>query len=313
MPFTNLSSPRKVAGLGAEVASLAALEPANLIAALTTDPVTVSAVPFAGGTSKPSKVALGAATEVALLSKAVAVVRSGDEIWALLDIQHTPKLDQAARDIRSLHANPGGETAFAIGWGGRGAELKMHQHEVVGRDFTLRGELRACAIGAGETYAVVDGPGGGQLRAHPGATPESAPSARADLPADAAPLDRLAGGRELAALFKRGTANACVVRRAGMAPPSAKMVVLDGPAVGVAVIASSLFAIGADGKLRLFNADALQGAGPEPMTPTAVVDVRANGEPTVLAATTRGGNRLWIGTRAGDVIRVDALKRGLDV
>lgn len=319
MPFKHLTAPKSLASLDGEVRDTAQLEPANRFAVLTTDPVSLALFTFSGpsagmGKSSATNVSLGTANELALINRDVAVVRSGDDLWALLDIQHTAKMDQVGRDIKSLHACPKGETALALGWDGQGAALSLRQYEVGGRQFTVRGDVRACDLGANETYVVVDSGAGGQFRVHPGATPESGAKAREDLPADAAKYDRLVGGRDMSALFKPGSQNVCVITRDGANNLAGKIVTLDAPAVAVAVISTSLFAIGVDGRLRLFNGDALQRAEvDEPMTPIAAVDVPARGEPTVLASSTKGGARLWIGTRAGDVIRADATKAGLEL
>ena len=47
------------------------------------------------------------------------------------------------------------------------------------------------------------------------------------------------------------------------------------------------------------------------MSPTATVQLSARGEPTMLSTTTKANARLWIGTKAGDLLRVEATKAGL--
>jgi hypothetical protein len=319
MPFRTLSSPKKLGNHAAEIVALAPLESARLVAAVTTDPVKVAAHAIGGGPVKVTNVSLDEVSAAAMINKKVAVVKSGDDLWALLDIQHTPKMEQVGRDIRSLHACPAGETALAVGWDGNGAALAFQNNEVGGRQFVLRGDLRTVSLRDGICYVVAtassDTAGaGGQLRLHAGTTPESGATARADLPAAASGFDLLAGGHELSALTKRGADSVCVVVREGASALTVKMMSVAGGVADVAVISSSLFVLGQDGKLRLFAADALaqadDGAAP---SATFELEIRAQGQPSVLTATTTGGNKLWIGTRSGDVIRCDAIKGSLDV
>ncbi|HHH29204.1 MAG TPA: hypothetical protein ENK57_12790 [Polyangiaceae bacterium] len=309
MPFKKLAGAKKLANLGAEVVGIAPLEGGSIVAAVTTDPVKVSVHPIGAGNHRVTNVSLDEAQSAALFDKKVAVVKSGDDLWALLDIQHTPKIEQVGRDIRSLHACPKGGTALAVGWDGNGAALALQNNEVGGRQFVLRGDVRTASLTTERCYVVVDG-GGGQLREHPGGTPESGALARGDLPPEAAGLDVLAGGQELCALAKRGGSSVCVIRREGAQVFGAKMI--DVPSVvDVAVIATSLFVLGADGRLRLYDSETLAG-GPD-MSPTFELSVGGDGAPTTLVSTQKGGNKLWIGTAAGDVIRVDAVKGNLEV
>ena len=172
MPFKKLASAKKLANLGAEVVAFAPLESGSVVAAVTTDPVKVSVHPIGAGNHRVTNVSLDEAHGAALIDKKVAVVKSGDDLWALLDIQHTPKIEQVGRDIRSLHGCPKGGTALAIGWDGNGAALGLQNNEVGGRQFVLRGDVRCASLTTERCYVVVDG-GGGQLREHPGGTPES--------------------------------------------------------------------------------------------------------------------------------------------
>ncbi|MEZ4441817.1 MAG: hypothetical protein R3B72_22140 [Polyangiaceae bacterium] len=308
MPFKKLASLRKLASLGDEVVGVAPLEAGGIVAFVTTDPVAVSVHPIAGAKGKVTKVTLDEASTVALINKQVAVVKSGDALWALLDIQHKPKIEQIGNSMKSLHACPAGDTALAVGWDGHGAALAMSGHEVGGRQFVLRGDVRTASLTLDRTYVVVESGAGGQLREHPGSTPESGALARGDLPAEASGMDRLAGGLNLCALSQRGAGQVCVARRTGAQTYEAKMI--DVPdVVDVAVIDTSLFVLCGDGRLRLFDRDAIAAAAPT-ATPTFELDLRAQGAPTVLASTTKGGNRLWVGTAGGDVIVVDAVKAG---
>src|SRR5690606_21323989 len=85
MPFKQLSALKKLANLGERVVALAPLEGDRLVAAITTDPVKVSVHPLTG-THRVTNVSLDEAKDLALLNKNVAVVKAGDELWALLDI-----------------------------------------------------------------------------------------------------------------------------------------------------------------------------------------------------------------------------------
>ena len=114
MPYKTLSTPKVLTGLDAEVVSMAQLEPGNLMGVLATDPVCLSIHSLtAVGKGRVTNISLGNAEQVAMINRDVAVVRSGDDLWAVLDIQHTAKMDQIGRDIKSLHACPMGETALA--------------------------------------------------------------------------------------------------------------------------------------------------------------------------------------------------------
>jgi len=313
MPFKNLSAPKAIASLKAEVVGSAQLETHDLFGVVTTDPVSLSMhVVSATTPGKITNVSLGSASDLALINRDVAIVRSGDDLWALLDIQHKPKMDQVGRDIKSLHGCPKGGTALAIGWDGQAAALELRQYEVGGRQFALRGQVRTCDLGPNECFIVVDGAGGGQFRVHPGLTPEAGASAKVDLPAEVAKWDLLRGGREMSVLFKKGSPQVCAIARDGKGNLSAKLVMLDAAVLGLAVMATSVFTIATDGKVRLFNGDSINRAtGDEPIVPTATVQIPMRGEPTVMAATYKGYARLWIGTRAGDLIRIEAAKGGL--
>src|SRR5688572_25796180 len=188
MPYKSLSAPRNVLDLGAEVRDACSLASPAIVAVLTTDPVRLAMHPAGGGTGKISDLSLGGADDLALLSRDVAVVRSGDDVWALLDVTHTARPEQIVRDAKALVHRPSGETALTFGWDGSATALTLGKNEVVTRPFALRGEVRCCDLGDVEAYVVVDG-GAGELRVHPGATPEPGPTVRAALPAAAQRLD----------------------------------------------------------------------------------------------------------------------------
>jgi hypothetical protein len=315
MPYKSFASLKKLANLDAEVVDLALLESGSIAAAVTNDPVKVAIYPFAGGAPKIQGVSLDTAHGVALINKQVAVVKSGDELWALLDIQHKPKMEQIGRDMRALYACPAGNTALAIGWDGHGAALAFQNREVGGRQFVLRGDLRAASLRDGITYVIADGPAGGQLRAHPGSTPEAGATMRVDLPPTAAAHDRLAGGHDLSATTRRGGDEVCVILREGSAALTVKTLRAGVGIVDVAVFSTSLVVLGVDGRLRLFDGDRLRAADDgATLSSTHELALGAQGEPSAMAATSKGGAKLWIGTRGGDVMRCDAVKgSGLDV
>jgi len=302
MPFKTLTAPRKIHSLDAEIRGAAVLASPGLVAMVSTDPVRLGVCPIGGSSGKTTNVALDSADDVALLSKDIAVVRSEDNVWALLGITHSPKMDQVARDAKLLAGRPGGETALCLGWDGTATELKAVRDDVEARPFALRGTARTFELTEAEALVVVDaGSEGGELRVHPGATPEPGASDRAPLLRTAAGLDRVRGGPKLVAVYKRGGDTLCaVVRAAGRI--SAKMITLEGPAADVAVLESSLFVAYPDRRIALYDGAAIQAAGTGPIAPTATVPIGSNGEPRVLAATGKGGATLWVGTSAGEIL-----------
>jgi hypothetical protein len=308
MPFKSLSALKKLATLDAEVVAGAALETDGVFVALTNDPVQLNIQPFGAGSAKTQSVSLDSANEVALINKSVAVIRSGGDLWGVLDVSHRPKVDQVGRDARSLIYNPAGGSAFVLGWDGQGHELKMQGHDVGERAFALRGDLRAAALSRSAMHTAVDGQGGGQYREHPGSTPEPAASGRADLPAEAAAFSRMAGGSQLSALFKPGKSEICVIRREADGSYGAKVVLSDSPVRDLAVIESSLFVVCGDDRVRLYDGATIQGCLGDVMAPTYELSLRADGGATMLRSTTARGNRLWIGTQAGELFRCDAVK-----
>lgn len=145
------------------------------------------------------------------------------------------------------------------------------------------------------------------MRVHPGQTPEAGASARVDLPSDAKGYNRLAATEGLAALTKSGADSVCVIRQPGKGVEPA-MLAVPGKVVDVAVIETSMFVLCKDGKVRLYNSEGLAKLGTDIIDPTFELDPKVSGEPTVIRSTTRGGNKLWIGSKGGDVVRCDAVK-----
>src|SRR5580704_17624297 len=131
MPFKTINAPRKLQDLNAEVRAGAYLLNPGMVAMLSTSPARLAAQPMSGPGGKVTNISLDGADGVALLSRDIAVVRgSDDSVWALLDITHTPKMDQVGRDVRALCMRPAGETALTIGWDGSASELRIAGHEV---------------------------------------------------------------------------------------------------------------------------------------------------------------------------------------
>ncbi|WP_437733963.1 hypothetical protein [Sorangium sp. So ce1335] len=309
MPFSNLSSPRKVHSLDAEIRGAAFLATPGLVAMVSTDPVRLGVCPVGGSGAKTTNLSLSSAEDVALLSKDVAVVRSEDAVWALLGITHGPKLDQVGRDARLLATCPSGATALALGWDGSATELKLDKNEVNGRTFAVRGAARAFDLTETETHVVMDGAGeGGELRVHPGPTPEPGPTLRASLPRAAQNLNRVRAGAKLTAVYKRGASAVCaVVRSSGKL--TARLIELGEPVADVAVLESCLFAAFADGRVALFDGAAIEAASAAPPAPTASVTLGARGEPTALAVAGKGSPSLWVGTSAGEIWSLSLVRK----
>lgn len=305
MPFKNVTSPRQVNTLDAEIRGIAYLA-ANpeLVAVVSSSPVRLAIQPIGSGNGRITNLTLKEGDEVALLAKDVALVRSGDALWAALNIAHTPKTHQVASDIRQLAARPSGGTALALGWDGSATEITLNKNDVDARNFQLRGDVRAIDMTATDTYVVVDkSDSGGELRVHPGGTPESGANWRAALPKEAASLDRLRASAKISVIYKRGKSDVCVVTASG-GRLTAKMVRLAEVPTAIAVIETSMCAIFPGGRAAVYNADTLAGAGDGPLDPTASVSFPARGEPRALIAVGKGAPLLWIGTSAGDIVTV---------
>ena len=309
MPFKAVTTPRPVLTMEGHVRASAKLQDPSLVAMISTDPVKLAIHPTGGGTTRMTGVSLNSADEVALLSREVAVVRSGDELWGIQNLSHNAVIDQVARDVRSLCYRAAGNTALAVHWDGHASELKVGQRDVIGRPFVLRGSVRACDVGAQETFVVVDLDGtGGELRVHPGATPEAGATARAPLPREAKDLDRLRGGKDLSAIWKPGKAHACIVQRRGGANLQAKMIQLDSPPLEVAVCETSLFVAYRDGTFALYDNDALTAAEG---TPAVVSQLRlpTRGEPRTCIFTGKSVPTAWIGTDSGEVVQLTVTRK----
>jgi hypothetical protein len=310
MPFKTIAAPRKLSSLNAELSAGAYLTNPGLVAMLATSPVRIATFTTAGAAGKVTNVSLDGADAVALLSRDVAVVRGKDDsVWALLDITHTPKMEQVGRDVRALAMRPSGETALTLGWDGSATELRLSRHEVEARSFPLRGALRAVEVGETETYAVADGEGGGQLRVHPGATPEPGASLRCNLPREAQSFDHVRGGPRLVAVFKKGSRTVCVAT-GGPARLVAKLVELEQELTALGVMETSMVATFADGRAALYDADAIAAAGDGgPIAPKHTVALGTHGKPEALVLTGKGGTTLWAGSSTGEVVSASLVKK----
>lgn len=306
MPFKTVTTPRPVLTMEGHIRASARLQDPSLIAFLSTDPVKLVLHPTGGGSARTTGVSLDSADEVALLSREVAVVRSGDEIWGLQNLSHSAVMDQVAREARQLCSHPSGKTALVVHWSGQASELKIGQREVIGRPFALRGAVRACDVGLTETFVAVDGTDGGELRIHPGANPEPGATARATLPREAKEFDKLRGGRDLSALFKAGKSSVCIVQRRGNAH-TAKMIELESAPIELGVVETSLFAAYRDGTFVLYNNDSLSAEGAP--QPTSTLRLPTRGEARTLIFTGKSVPTAWLGTESGEVVQVTVMRQ----
>jgi hypothetical protein len=314
MPFKTIASLRKLSSVDAELKSGAYLINPGIVAMIAGSPVRIATFSTSGSAGKVINVSLDGADAVALLSRDVAVVRGTDDpVWALLDITHTPKMEQVGRDVRALAMRPGGETALTLGWDGSASELRLSRHEVEARHFALRGSLRAADVGETETYVVADGADGGQLRVHPGATPEPGASLRVNLPREVADYDQVRGCPRLVAVWKPGRRTVCLAT-GGPARLVSKLVELEDAPTALGVIETSFVATFADGRAALYDGDAIVAAGDgAPISPKHVSTLGVRGKPETLVLTTKGGTTLWIGTSTGEVVSGSLVKKGAGV
>jgi hypothetical protein len=293
--------PRKVNDLGSGIAAGALLLGQGIAGLLTSRPTRLALQSNDGSGGAIIDISVEAVQTFALLSKDTAVLLAdGGVLWALLDLQSSVKLKAIARDVRVLYARAGGESAFAIGDDGKGIALTLGRNDVGVRSFAIRGTLQACDVGEQVTYAIVEADGGRQLHVHPGVTPELGTSVRATLPEGALGLDRVRGSQQLSAVFKRGDERVCVVH--GAQKLEAKLVRLDAKPADVAVLDGNLLVAFVDGRLALYNREAIDNAGDTALVATTSLALNAQGRPRVLlAGVSKGTAVIWIGTTAGEV------------
>lgn len=302
MPYKSLSGPRRVESLDAEICGAAAFDGAGLVAMVSSSPARCGFVPVATGTNKVINLSLDRGDEIAFLSRDVALVRSDNDLWAVLDIHHRAKFERVATNVRALCGRSSGERALALTWEGHAYEATMAGYEVAARQFALRGTVKLADLGANDSFVVVEVPGGLEFRMHPGATPEPGANGRSPLPSEANKLDRLKGGMALSVLYKRGSSECCIVPQAG-GRLQARMIDVGGPIACAATSETSLVVAYEDGRAALFTNDALK-TGDFSVQATHSLSLGARGEPTTMYITSKGSANVWVGTSSGEVIRV---------
>ncbi|MFO0547153.1 MAG: hypothetical protein U0271_02130 [Polyangiaceae bacterium] len=295
MPFKSISQPRRVASMQGEARGASFNRKLGAIAIVSNNPSEVAIVGQSGSPARTFGVSLDETSDIALLSRDMAIVRTTDEVWQLLDIAHKAKIDPLTKDVRSL-VGPQGEASLALKWDNSGEVLTPGRNEVASRSFTLRGDHRCVDVGENECYAVVEG-GDGEFRIHPGGTPEQGSTTRTALPGGTKNLDRLKGGRFLSVVYQRGNPTVCLVRRAGNRLDT-KLVTLDIPCTDVAVAETSLIAIARDGRAVLYDSEAIDKATSR-MDPKSETHLGCDGEPRCMVVA--GGN-LFVGTHSGEIM-----------
>ncbi len=295
MPFKNVSQPRRVASVDGVVTSGSYNKKLGSVAMISNNPVQVAVVGQSGSPARVFGVQLDDVSDVALLSRDMAAVRSSNEVWQLLDIAHKAKVDPLTTDVRMI-VGPVGDAALALKWDNTIEQLTPGKNEIATRSFTLRGDHRAIDLGETECYAVVDG-GDGEFRIHPGATPEQGSTAKTALPPGCKNLDRLRGGKFLSAVYQRNNPDVCLIRRAGNRL-DAKLVRLDVPVTDLVVVETSMIAVAKDGRVILYDSESIEKA-------TSRIDAKhemslgCQGEPRC-ALVAHG--HLFVGTSAGEIM-----------
>jgi len=310
MPYKSLSAPRRVESLESEVRASAVLERPALVALLSSNPARLAVLPADSGTPKIVKLSIEQGDEVALLSRDIAVVRSENDVWAVLDVHRSGKLEQIATDVRALAAKPTGEHALILTWDGNASLLTAKKDEVDVRPFVLRGAVRAADLGPQDTTVVTEVPGGGlELRVHQGPTPEPGASQRAPLPAEAKRFDKLKSGRALNVFYARGATSACIVTQRG-GRLTAKMVDV-GVGIESADVAETSLVVGlVDGRCALFDGATLEAAGGRAMTPTHATPAGGGTPKTVSISNKAGSPSVWVGTSSGEIYRFSLPRKG---
>jgi hypothetical protein len=298
MPFKNVSSVRKVASVEGAVTGGAFNRALSAVAISSNNPVQIALLPLNGVNPKIQSVGLDDVTDIALLNRAMAIVKAGDATWALLDIEHKPKVEQLHPDTKAICPKAAGNLALGLKWDGSGVEYSPGKTDVAMRDFQLRGDTRCADVGENETYVVVDG-GEGEFRIHPGTTPESGSATKCALPAGCKNLDRIKGAKHLSAIYKRGNPNVCIVRRAGNRL-EAKMLSLGWPPTDVAVVETTMLVTTADGRIVLFDAESLHMATTSFFEARLEAHIGCRGEPRVMVV---ANQTLFVGTSTGEILQ----------
>lgn len=296
MPYRFINGIRHITTLEGEVRSGSFNRSLGWVTFVATNPCEIAFCPTDGKSVRTQLVSLDDAVGAVTLSRDIALCHAGDSVWSLLDIAHKPRVDKALENVRLLTAKPAGGSAVALTWDGRAAEIAAGKSDVTTRSFALRGELRGIDVGDTETAVVMDG-GDGEFRIHPGSTPEQGALAKAPLPAGSAPLNCVRAGRFLSAVYRRNEATVVLVKRAGnrLEPRSIRF---GFPVCDLAVAETSVVAAAPDGRIALFDAQAIDAATPSLIEATASVPLGCQGEIRALVV---AGDRLYAGTSSGEV------------
>jgi hypothetical protein len=305
MPFKNVSQPKRVAQIQGNITGASYNKKLGSVAMIGHNPTEVVIVASSGG-PKVFGTQLNDVSDIVLLSRDMAVVKSSDTLWAVLDLAHKAKVEQIATDVK-LMVGPQGESALGLKWDNTVEQLTPGKNEVAIRSISLRGDHRAVDLGEVECYAVVEGGDGhGEFRVHPGATPEQGSLTKVSLPEGSKKLDRVRGGKFLSAVYKRGDSAVCLVRRAGNRLDT-KLVHLEIPLTDLCVADTSLIAVSKDGRVVLYDSDAISNAQGR-IEPKSETHLGCQGEPRVIVV---AHAHVYIGTSAGEVVQAALVRKQL--
>jgi hypothetical protein len=305
MPYKNVSQPKQVAKLDGEVTGGSFHRKLGSVAMLGRAPVQVAVVAATGSPSKVFNLGLNDVSDIVLLSRDMAVVRDGSDLWGVVDLAHKARVDQVGQDAKLL-IGPQNDTGVALKWDGSGEALTPGKADVSVRSFQLRGDHRAVDVNEAECFAVVDG-GDGEFRIHPGPTPEQGSVTKVALPPGCKELDRVRGARYLSAVYSRNNSTLCVVRRAGnrLEP---KMLRLDIPLTDVAVSETTLIALARDGRVVIYDSESIDKATSSMIEPIGEKHLGCQGEPRVVVV---AGGTIFVGTSAGEVLMASLIRKQL--
>ena len=128
-----------------------------------------------------------------------------------------------------------------------------------------------------------------------------------DLPPGCKDFDRVRGARFLSAVYSRNNSTLCVVRRAGnrLEP---KMLRLDIPVTDVAVSETTLIALARDGRVVIYDSEAIDKATSGMIEPRSEQHLGCQGEPRVIVV---AGSTIFVGTSAGEVLMAALIRKQL--
>ncbi len=119
------------------------------------------------------------------------------------------------------------------------------------------------------------------------------------------------GGPRLIAVFKPGTRTVCLAT-GGPMRLVAKLVELEEAPTALGVLETSFVATFGDGRVALYDSDAIAAAGDSgAIAPKHVAPLGAHGKPETLLLTSKGGSTLWVGTSRGEVLSASLVKKGV--